>query len=375
MATGTPRPDAPTSPALLPGLRWRRVFPGEERQLAALRRWLSSLLPDCPARDDVLSVATELGGNAICHTASGRGGWFAVEIAWHQRVVRVAVADCGAAAGPRVVDDPAGEHGRGLLVVRGLAARTGQCGDERGRLVWADVPWGDAGAPGPASPGDGYEAVIREGQASLASRFAGVPSWFGWSTLQWWALAGGELVAAPSAQELASLLARAPGRLPPWPPAARDPAGEDAETARAAGREQRPGIPAQQFPLGHAPLPRDRREGTHPGGHGGPRALTGGCRPGATAGRTVVPGGMSLPDAAGSGPGAARAAARTGDAGYVAGADAAGPGARRAARRAGRPGPGRGRHDRHPAAGHAHDDRGPSRGVPLRLAVLARRTA
>jgi serine/threonine-protein kinase RsbW len=237
-------PDGLSAPG--PALRWRREFPGEERELGALRRWLKSLLPDCPARDDVALVATELGSNAVRHSSSGRGGWFAVEITWHQRVVRVAVADGGAAAGPRVVDDPAGEHGRGLLVVRGLAARTGQCGDERGRLVWADVPWGDAGAPWPASPGDGYEAVIREGQAGLASRFAGVPAWFGRSTLQWWALAGGELVTAPSAQELASLLASALGRAPLWPPAARDPAGEDAEKARAAGREQRPGIPARQ---------------------------------------------------------------------------------------------------------------------------------
>jgi hypothetical protein len=266
-----------------------------------VRRWLASLLPDCPARDDVAVVASEMTSNAVRHTASGRGGWFAVEITWHQRVVRVAVADGGAAAGPRVVDDPAGEHGRGLLVVRGLASRTGQCGGERGRLVWADVPWGDAGAPVPASPGDGYEAVIREGQAGLASRFAGVPAWFGRSTLQWWALAGGELVTAPSVQELASLLARAPDRPPPWPPAARDPAGEDAETARAAGQEQRPGIPARQVTSGRAPLPGNRREGTNPGGHGGPCALTGGCRSGTRARRMVVPGGLSLPGAASSG--------------------------------------------------------------------------
>ena len=34
------------------GLRWRRAFPGEERQLSLLRRWIASLLPECPARDD-----------------------------------------------------------------------------------------------------------------------------------------------------------------------------------------------------------------------------------------------------------------------------------------------------------------------------------
>jgi Histidine kinase-like ATPase domain len=147
---------APAVPAS--GLRWRRVFPGHEREFFALRRWLESLLPECPARDDVASVATELGTNAVRHTASGRGGWFAVEITWHRQTVRVEVADGGAPGGPRVIDDLAADHGRGLLVVRGLSVRTGVCGDHRGRLVWADVPWDAAGADEraqtrPAAPG------------------------------------------------------------------------------------------------------------------------------------------------------------------------------------------------------------------------------
>ena len=150
-----------TSSGLAPGSRWRRDFPGEESQLGVLRRWLASLLPPCPARDDVVSVANELGSNAIVHTLSGRGGRFAVEVTWYGPLVRVAVADGGAPAGPRIIDDPAGEHGRGLLVVRELSARTGECGDERGRLVWADVPWSDAGAAEPASPQDRPE--VRRG--------------------------------------------------------------------------------------------------------------------------------------------------------------------------------------------------------------------
>src|SRR6266700_415437 len=150
--------------ASVPGPRWRRVFPGEERQLGVLRRWLELLLPECPARGDVACVATELGTNAVRHTASGRGGWFAVEITWHRQAVRVAVADGGAPGAPRVIDDPAADHGRGLLVVRGLSVRTGFTGDRRGRLVWADVPWG---AAEPASTQDPYEAAIGDGQAGL----------------------------------------------------------------------------------------------------------------------------------------------------------------------------------------------------------------
>ena len=124
---------APAAPGS--GMRWRQVFPGQASQLHVLRRWLESLLPACPARDGVASVATELAANAITHTASGRGGCFAVEITWHQPVVRVAVTDCGSPGWPRLVDDPDGEQGRGLQVVKGLSVRAGVCGDHQGHLV------------------------------------------------------------------------------------------------------------------------------------------------------------------------------------------------------------------------------------------------
>lgn len=211
MATGAPRSDPSRLPALLTGLRWRRVFPGEERQLAALRRWLSELLPPCSARDDLATVATELGSNAIKHTGSGRpGGWFTVEITWHEAAVVLAVADQGGLTEPQVVDNPDGERGRGLLVVRGLSGRTGFAGDERGRLVWAQVDWTGVDASGPPSQAP-YESAIRDDEATLARQLAGVPAWFGQSTLMWWALAGPRgLVSAPTAHELARLLGDAP---------------------------------------------------------------------------------------------------------------------------------------------------------------------
>src|SRR3989442_308413 len=73
--TGATRPSADVLVASMPsaGLRWRRVFAGEERELTDLRRWLGMLLPERAPRDDVVSVATELASNAIKHTASGRG--------------------------------------------------------------------------------------------------------------------------------------------------------------------------------------------------------------------------------------------------------------------------------------------------------------
>lgn len=145
-ASGGPKPATGAPPELVPGIRWRRVLPGEEHQLAILRRWLAALLPDNSTRDDLLIVATELATNAVRHTASGQGGWFAVEITWLKSVIRVAVADCGGPTEPLVVEDPAAENGRGLLVVRGLSERIGVSGSHLGRLVWAEIRW-DGSAP------------------------------------------------------------------------------------------------------------------------------------------------------------------------------------------------------------------------------------
>jgi hypothetical protein len=253
---------------LLPGARWRRSFPGDERQLSQLRRWLACLLPRCPALDDVTAVANELCSNAIRHSLSGRGGQFAVEISWYGPAVRVAVADSGAPTGPRLIDDPAGEHGRGLVVVAGLSVRTGVVGDHRGRLVWADIRWEDSRAQAGAAVPDGYQAAIGDGEAALAHRFAWVPAWFGRATLAWWALtepAG--LVTAPTARDLASRLDRI-FRASSWP------------QARTAPARHRTGQP-HDIPQGRRT--RASRPRQAPGDRGGPPPSR--DRPGRTAGR------------------------------------------------------------------------------------------
>jgi hypothetical protein len=134
--------------------RWRRVFPGRDDQVREVRRWLAGLLPGAPERDDVVVVAVELVTNAIRHTASGRGGLVMVEITWCGPVLRVAVADDGAAGGPRLAAGPdgLGEGGRGLHLVRALAGSTGMCGDHRGRLVWADIAWSSGKPAAPPLP-------------------------------------------------------------------------------------------------------------------------------------------------------------------------------------------------------------------------------
>lgn len=140
-------------PALFPPgpeRQWR-VFTGRASELARLRRWLARLLPDEPARDDVVMIAVELATNAIRHTASGRGGSFTVEI---RRLagppaIRVTVADAGAPDSPTWPQRAPGlaPHGYGLYIVRRLASRTGVSGDRRGRHVWAELAW-----TGPIAP-------------------------------------------------------------------------------------------------------------------------------------------------------------------------------------------------------------------------------
>jgi hypothetical protein len=84
----------------------------------AVRRWEASLLPDCPARDDVICVATELAANAVLHTASGRGGHFDVGIWRLDSAVRVTVSDRGSPQGPRRAGCLMAEAGRGLIIVQ-----------------------------------------------------------------------------------------------------------------------------------------------------------------------------------------------------------------------------------------------------------------
>jgi anti-sigma regulatory factor (Ser/Thr protein kinase) len=226
-----PRPGSGDRAQYVPGgercLTWEHEYPGEAKELARLRRWLMSILPDCPAREDLLLVATELAGNAVRHTASGRGGAFGVRVTWEDGAVLVAVDDAGAPGEPHVVDEPLAEGRRGLLVVRELSARVGVSGDCRGRTVWAEVLWPDADA-------------VAAGAAYLGSRF-GVVAWYGRCTERWWALDGCELLCASSVPELAALLSAAgqAGLVGPAPPG-----GVGAGLPAGGAGQRRPGLPA-----------------------------------------------------------------------------------------------------------------------------------
>jgi len=142
--------------------------------MSQVRHWIHALFPDSPARDDLLLVTVELATNAVKFTGSGQpGGQFAIEITWLGRHVQVAVADGGAPEGPRLVEDPLAESGRGLLMVQELSTRFGVNGDHHGRLVWASLPW-PGNAPGTSAPAAGHESRVPCGPVDPAGR-SGTP--------------------------------------------------------------------------------------------------------------------------------------------------------------------------------------------------------
>jgi hypothetical protein len=156
-------PDTSDRPG--PG-RWQRSFRGQEGELRQLREWLTALLPDGAGRDDLISVAVELGTNAIQHTASGSGGWFTVEVACLGPATRVSVTDQGAANEPCLTGDPLSEHGRGLIIVRALSAASGVCGNASGRTVWAEIA---QCSPSPGSPSAASPFLADQGRSNCPS--------------------------------------------------------------------------------------------------------------------------------------------------------------------------------------------------------------
>ncbi|WP_440098689.1 ATP-binding protein [Streptosporangium sp. H16] len=125
------------------GLTWRRTFMGRLDQAPRARQFVRFLLDDSPCREDAELVVSELVGNAMRHTASGKAhGSFIVEVIRKTTTVRVAVYDCGWGGTPKTRRQrcPAGdeENGRGLLTVAALASEVGYRGTQAvGHVVWA----------------------------------------------------------------------------------------------------------------------------------------------------------------------------------------------------------------------------------------------
>ena len=218
-----------------------------------MRYWLAELLPDCPARGDAVTVTIELAANAVRHSASGLGGFFAVELSWlaNPATVRIAVADAGGLPGPQAAPGAglAGLLGTGPMpAIPATAAGPGAAAGadavgagfvsagylangplgagppepelavpdlarpalpEHGRglrLVAAlatragvvgdhrgRLVWADVrwadDMPDETGSLDGYTEALRDIQTVLAARYPEVSIWFGRTTMQWWAMA------------------------------------------------------------------------------------------------------------------------------------------------------------------------------------------
>ncbi|MEU9605084.1 ATP-binding protein [Streptomyces sp. NPDC048057] len=118
----------------------RRTFAGLPQEVSRARRWTRDLLGAHPCADDALLIVTELGTNAITHTASG-GGDFLVAVTQAETAVTITVTDLGGAqTRPHVAHSDSGDvGGRGLALVTMCATRVSIRGDRGGHTVTAEL--------------------------------------------------------------------------------------------------------------------------------------------------------------------------------------------------------------------------------------------
>jgi anti-sigma regulatory factor (Ser/Thr protein kinase) len=119
------------------------TYPGKPESIRQVRADLRHVLDNCPAADDVVLCASELAANAAVHSDSGNPGCsFTVRARIHpDALVLIEVEDDG---GPWNELPPDPVRGRGLDIVRALAAAYGVRATATGRCVWACVTWSNA---------------------------------------------------------------------------------------------------------------------------------------------------------------------------------------------------------------------------------------
>ena len=119
----------------------RRVFPGQEDQVRCARDFVRRVVgPGCSAVDEAVLLTSELCTNALQHTDSGAGGTFEVTVLCGTGCARIEVRDEGSKSRPTAKScEQLSEVGRGLDIVRLLAYRWGQRGDEYGRCVFFEL--------------------------------------------------------------------------------------------------------------------------------------------------------------------------------------------------------------------------------------------
>jgi anti-sigma regulatory factor (Ser/Thr protein kinase) len=118
-------------------------YPGTAASVPAARHLLRRVLSWSPRVDDLELIVSELMGNAIQHTPSGRdGGTVALTIRWTPGAARIELEDDGTGQWSTAPHDAFAECGRGLLLVSALADDTGHdITPGRHHRVWAEVTW------------------------------------------------------------------------------------------------------------------------------------------------------------------------------------------------------------------------------------------
>ena len=111
-------------------------------QARHVRTDLAKVAADCPVRDELVLLASELATNAILHSKSGHPArTFTVRVKLYPgHYAWVEVIDQG---GAWAVDKHDDEHGRGLALVAAIAGdgNWGIDGDSSNRVAWFRLDW------------------------------------------------------------------------------------------------------------------------------------------------------------------------------------------------------------------------------------------
>jgi anti-sigma regulatory factor (Ser/Thr protein kinase) len=117
------------------------VLPGVPESVREARALVRRELGAGDAAEAAALCVSELVTNAIAYTRSGLpGGMFVVSVQAVPGGVVIRVRDQGARAMPVLADPgPGAEHGRGLLIVAGVADEWGTAPVSAGRATWCRI--------------------------------------------------------------------------------------------------------------------------------------------------------------------------------------------------------------------------------------------
>jgi hypothetical protein len=150
--------------AAVTAVRYSAKFPGRPEQVRKVRRAVAGCLAGCPARDDMVLIASELATNAVRHSVSA-GRVFTVRVEVLSGGARVEVEDLGGPWRPNPAwweaakagrcshgghgwdetcsdDDGLGRHGLDIVAALTGPDRWGvEPAPDGHRVVWARVQW------------------------------------------------------------------------------------------------------------------------------------------------------------------------------------------------------------------------------------------